>query len=228
MFRAVSLVKKLNDVFFRKENGNTALIFALSSPLLLGVVATGVDFCTVVWKRTELQSASDGAAISAAKQMSVASSTDSIVSATAKNYLANQLTGDDATATNTVAIDHAKASVKVVLTEYWHPFFAQYLNADVTPVMTSSTAVLRGNSKLCILALNPSENQTYRMMNSAKVNAPDCGIYSNSTDKKGMDLQNVSSITAKVICSAGGISASKAQTSVTPQTDCPPIPDPLA
>ena len=228
MFRAVLLVKKMCDIFFEKENGNTALIFALSSPLLLGVVATGVDFGTIVLKRAELQSASDGAAISAAKQMGMANSTDSVITATAANYLANQLTGAEATATNTVVINRTKASVKVALTENWHPFFAHFINADVTPIVTSSTAILQGNSKLCILALNPSENQTYRMMNSAQVSAPDCGIYSNSTDKKGMDLQNFSSITAKAICSSGGISANKAQTNVTPQTDCPPIPDPLA
>ena len=110
------------DIFFEKENGNTALIFALSSPLLLGVVATGVDFGTIVLKRAELQSASDGAAISAAKQMGMANSTDSVITATAANYLANQLTGAEATATNTVVINRTKASVKVALTENWHPF----------------------------------------------------------------------------------------------------------
>ncbi|MEP6828663.1 MAG: TadE/TadG family type IV pilus assembly protein [Aestuariivirga sp.] len=228
MFRAVLLVKRLCNIFFRKENGNTALIFALSLPMLLGVAGTAVDFATVVLKRAELQAASDGAAISAAKQMGVANSTNSVVTAAAANYLANQLTDGEATATNTVAIDRTKASVKVVLTENWHPFFAQFINADITPIMTSSTAVLQGNSKLCILALNPSENHTYRMMNSAQVSAPGCVIYSNSTDKKGMDLQNFSSVTAKVICSSGGVSANKAQTNVTPQTDCPLIPDPLA
>ena len=227
LLQAVSLLNRICKIFLRKENGNTALIFALSTPVLFGVAGTAVDFGTVALKRAELQAASDAAATAAAKQMSMANATDSVVTATAHNYLANQLKGDEANATNIVAIDRTKASVKVELTENWNPFFAHFLSANVTPIVTSSTAVLQGNSKLCILALNASENQAYRMMNASQISAPDCGVYSNSTDPKGMDLQNTSSISAKVICSSGGVAANKSQTSVVPQTDCPPIPDPL-
>ncbi len=65
------------------------------------------------------------------------------------------------------------------------------------------------------------------MMQSAKILADGCSIYSNSIDARGMVLQNSSSVYATQICSAGGVVAGKAQTNVTPLTDCPKVADPL-
>ncbi len=221
---ATSLVKP----FCRNEGGNIAITFAVASPLLFAVAGAAMDFTTYNLKSSTLQAASDAAATAAAKQMGLANATDAVITSTATNYLANQLSGDDATATNQVTVDRTKASVHVTLTENWTPFLAHFLDASITPIVASSTAVLQGNAKLCILALNPAEQQTFRMMNSAHVDGTECGIYSNSTNAKGMVLQNSSSVTAKVICSSGGVSANKSQTNVTPQTDCPVVQDPLA
>ncbi len=205
-----------------------AVILALALPVLLGCIGLGVDFATLNLKRSTLQAAADAAAVAGAKQLSLASSTDAAVAATVQNYLKSELDGDDANATGAAKVDRTNSKVEVQVTENWTPFFAHFVDGSITPVITSATAVLQGETRLCILALNPSESQTYQTSELAHVQAPSCGVYSNSVDPKGMDLQGLSSITAQVICTAGGISANKSQTSVDPQTDCPVMADPLA
>jgi len=210
------------------RRGNIALTFACALPALLGTTGVAIDFATFTMKRATLQSAADEAAVAGAKQLSLASSTDAVISAAVNGFLQNQLTGNDSAATGTSTIDHAKGTVAVQVSENWTPFFAQFINASITPVVARATATLQGESRMCILSLNGAESQAFRMMNNGHVLATGCGVFSNSADAKGMVLQNNSSITAAIICSAGGISANKAQTNVVPQTDCAPVADPLA
>jgi Flp pilus assembly protein TadG len=210
------------------SRGNTALMFACGLPVMLATCGLAIDLGTMTMKRATLQSAADEAAMAGAKQLALASATDTTISAAVTGFLQNQLTGDDAGATNIATIDHTAGTVKVQVSEDWTPFFAHFLSANVTPIVTNATAMLQGESRLCILGLNPTETQAFRMMNSAHVQASGCGIFSNSTDARGMVLQNSSSITAAVICSAGGIGGNRSQTNVTPQTDCNPLADPLA
>ncbi len=204
------------------------MMFAFALPVLLSAAGLAVDFGTFTMKRSNLQSASDEAAMMGAKQLALASSTDSAISSAVTAYLHNQLTGDDANATSTTTVDRKAASVKVVVNEAWTPFFAHFLNADITPVITAATASLQGEGRLCILTLDASDGSTYSMMQTSHVQAPTCSVLSNSTDPQGMVLQNTSTISAAVICSSGGIKANSLQTSTPPQTDCPPTPDPLA
>jgi Flp pilus assembly protein TadG len=222
------ILTRLLRRFGADSRGNTALMFACCLPVLLATCGLAIDLGTMTMKRATLQSAADEAAMAGAKQLALASATDTVISAAVTGFLQNQLTGDDAGATNIATIDHTAGTVKVQVTEDWTPFFAHFLSATVTPIITSATAALQGENRLCILSLNPIESQAFRMMNSAQVHAAGCGVFSNSTDAQGMALQQSSSITAAVICSAGGVAANRAQTSVIPQTDCAPLADPLA
>lgn len=228
-------------------------MFALSLPALAGVGGLAIDFATLNLKRAALQSAADEAAISAAKQLSLASANDTAIQASVTTYLSNQLRGDDAAASGATLITHAGGassgtggmamamaapgapatqsasdSVTVQVTEAWTPFFAHFVSPNVTPIVVAATATLQGNNKLCVLSLNGSDSNAYKMMNNAHVQAPTCGIFSNSVAANGMVLQNTASLTASVICSSGGIVATASQTNVTPETDCPVMPDPLA
>jgi Flp pilus assembly protein TadG len=221
-------VRVLQRMGLADARANTALVFAGALPVLIGTAGLAFDFGTLAMKRSALQAAADQAATAAAKQMALASSTDSNIKSAAASYIVSDLKEEDAQSTVTVTIDHSKSTVNVQLTENWTPFFAHFVAANITPIVVGATAALQGENRLCILSLNGTDNQAFRMMNSSSVQAPSCGVYSNSTDAKGMVLQNSSVITAAVICSAGGVSAAKSQTNVTPQTDCPLVPDPLA
>jgi len=207
---------------------NTTMIFAGALPVLVGATGLAVDFGTLAMKRSALQAAADQAATAGAKKMALASATDASVTSVSTSYLAGDLKAEDAGAANVVTIDHTKNSVTVQLTENWTPFFAHFVAAGVTPIIVNATAALQGGSRLCILTLHPSDPFDFNMLKNAHVQAGGCAIYANSTNTSSLTLGSGSNVTASKICSAGGVVAIGSTSNVPPETDCPPIPDPLA
>jgi Putative Flp pilus-assembly TadE/G-like len=213
----------------RMDNrGGVAVMFACALPVVIAAGGVAIDFATFNMKESTLQAAADEAATAGAKQMALASANDTVINGVVQAYLSSTLPVDDQNAKSTVTVDRKNLSVKVLLSEDWMPTFGYFFGEAMTPVISSATASLQGENKICILSLNKTENQAFRMMNSARIDAASCSINSNSTDPKGMFLQNNSSVIAAQICSSGGVSAAKSQTNVPPQTDCPQVPDPLA
>lgn len=210
------------------SSGTTLVTFALVLPVLLGMVGMGVDFGTLSMKRSTLQAVGDAAALAGAKELSLASATDSSIKASALAYLNAQLTSGNASATGEILVDRSKGNVTVKVTEVWAPFFAHFLSSDITPVVTTSTASLAGETKVCILSLASSGPLGFSMLESAHVLANGCGIYSNSTDKNSIYLGGSSTVKATLLCSSGGIYNKGGSTDATVLTDCPPVSDPLA
>jgi hypothetical protein len=153
---------------------------------------------------------------------------DSSVTAVSTSYLAGDLKAEDAGSVNVVTIDHTKNSVTVQLTENCTPFFSHFVVAGVTSIIVTATAALQGESRLCILALRPSDPLDFNMLKNAHVQAGGCAIYTNSTSTSSLSLANGSHVAASKICSAGDVVALGSTTNVPRETDCPPIPDPLA
>jgi Flp pilus assembly protein TadG len=211
----------------RCQNGGAAVIFALSVPVLLSAIGVAVDFGEFAMKQSALQAAADAAALAGAKEMSVATSKDSVIQASALSYLAEALKGKDDAAKGVVTIDRKKNSVKMSVSEEWTPFFAQFLGASITPVVASATATLAGSSNICVLTLNGSSNKSLYMDKSAKLTANGCSVYSDSKHSIGLTVDQSAALKADLICSAGGV---KQKGTITPAalTDCPVVADPLA
>jgi Flp pilus assembly protein TadG len=70
--------------FARDRSGAVALMFALSLPMLLGGMGLAVDYAMVSRQRAALQSASDSAALRAAREMIIAEPSPTRVQAVAK------------------------------------------------------------------------------------------------------------------------------------------------
>lgn len=217
------------------SNGTTVVTFALILPVLLSIVGVGIDFGTLSMKRSTLQAAGDAAALAGAKELSLASATDSSITQSALAFLKEQLKSEDGTSSGEVKVDRKKGSVTVTVTEVWTPFFAQFISSDVTPVISKSTASLAGETKICVLALKKSGPYGFSMQTDAHLEANGCGIYANSTDKNAIYLGGASTISAAIVCSSGGIFykggsilTSLLNSIVTVLTDCPAVPDPLA
>ena len=108
------------------------------------------------------------------------------------------------------------------------PFFAEFIGADVTPIIARATAKLAGTANICVLALNPADSNTLHMDKEAKVVATGCAVYSNSNHPDGVKIDSNASIDAALICSAGGVKAMTNAIRPSATTDCEVIPDPLA
>ncbi len=209
--------------------GNTAMMFALGLPGLLAAVGVASDFAILEMKRSSLQAAADASALASAKELSIASSTDTTVTNAAKNYVTTELSANDSAAVPTVTVNRSAGSVTVALSESWTPFFAQFISTGVTPVNVQATAKLAGSTNICVLALNASDNKTMHLDTSAKMTANGCGVYSNANHNHAIWLDNNATITAALTCAVGGIKL-KSGGAITPAavTNCPVVADPLA
>ena len=82
---------------------------------------------------------------------------------------------------------------------------------------------------LCLLGLDPRAAGTITLQKNARLTAPGCSVYSDSTSPQGMVSKDDAVMRAGSICSAGGRVKSKdSNYSPQPMTDCPVISDPLA
>jgi Flp pilus assembly protein TadG len=203
-------------------------MFALALPAVLGAVGVAIDFATFTMKQQALQAAADTAALAGAKELGLASSNDSTIVASTQAYLTEALKGKDENAAGTVTIDRKKGNVKVLVSEQWTPFFAQFIGAQITPVVTSATASLAGETKICVLSLATKGPLGLSMLSKAHLEANGCGVYTNSTDANSIYLGDTSTISATILCSAGGIYNKGGSITGSVITDCPPIADPLA
>jgi len=241
--RVISKVRNAARAFLcllAATNGTVAVSMAVGAPVLLGAVGVASDFAVFTMKKSKLQSAADAAALAAARELSVVASGSGSaakasaslsgggpIEAIARTYVATAL--PDATTTTTgVTVDSAKGAVQVTLSDAWHPFFAHFLGADITPIVVDARAELVGESKVCVIALKPTGAGALSMTKNSHLEGQGCSVYSNSTNSQGVSLSSGSSITADLVCSAGGVLDKGAVSSTKVLTDCPPMPDPLA
>jgi Flp pilus assembly protein TadG len=210
-------------------HGSVATMFAIGLPGLLTVVGVASDFAVMEMKRTSLQAVADVSALAAAKELSIASSTDTAIINAANNYVAAEIRENNATAVVTPSVDRKAGSVTVAISEAWTPFFMHFIASGVTPINVSATAILAGTTNVCMLALNTSDNKTMHLDTSAKLTANGCGVYSNANHNHAIWVDNNASIKAELTCAVGGVKL-KAGSAITPAaiTNCPPIADPLA
>ncbi|MFN0193556.1 MAG: pilus assembly protein TadG-related protein [Aestuariivirga sp.] len=219
--------KALLSKFVTTSRGMTAITFAALAPFMLGAFGIASDSATFVMKRNSLQTIADAAALAAAKELAIASNGQAEIEAVAEAAAA-ALGPDSPNAEVTVTVNRQESTVHVAVAETWMPFFAHFIKTGVTPIRTSATAMLAGMANVCVLTLEKNAADGIRMTKSARVTAADCGIYANSTHAQAVRLDDQSSISADMICSAGGVLAKSSAINPAPTTDCPQVPDPLS
>jgi Flp pilus assembly protein TadG len=225
MFRAFTTSLRK---FWLSAQGTTAMAFAMLAPVIIAAFGAASDSATYLLKQSALQSVADAAALAAAKELSVVSISEDEVEAIAKGSASASLGGDLGSMEIDVSVDRKASTVKVDLAENWTPMFVHFLKSGVTPVRASATATLAGAANVCVLTLDKTLENGIFMNKNARVLANDCGIFTNSTHAAALRLENNTSVTADLICSAGGVKADAGSITPAPTSDCPQLPDPLA
>lgn len=209
--------------------GSTAMMFAIALPAVLAATGVAVDFGTYTLKMGQMQAAADASAISGAKELAVAGASDQTINGAVLSFVQQQFIGKTNNVVTNTVIDRKLGTLTVNLEEDWAPAFAQFINADITPIKVTATASLLGAANICVLALNPSATQDLVLKDTSQITANGCGTFSNSTSAQSITLTGSSAISAAIICSSGGVSStSSLSMKPGPTSDCPPIPDPLA
>jgi Flp pilus assembly protein TadG len=204
--------------------GSTVVVFALSVPILVVAAGMAVDYSLASATRTKMQGVADSAATASARELQLARSDATRITAIATNVVNASLQN----VSITVNVDFQAMTVNVVIQKQHAPVTGTLLSNQPIQLTASATAKMSGSMPLCMLALNSSSSETISLQDSAVMNAPGCLVQTNSNNKFAMDSHDSAVLKAGMICSAGGtLKFVSSNFSPAPTTDCPVLPDPL-
>ncbi len=220
--------------FLKDNRGNVALTTAIMAlPLLMGT-GIAIDYSLLSRAESALQEAADSAALASAKELGLSNTNRTTISEISEDYVISNLqqnlnmdgSNHSVGVSTTIAGDNSGLTVN--LEYHWQPFVLHHLGGNVLPLKVTATANLAGTKKICMIGLEEKNNRTIHLTKRASLEARDCGVYANSSDKQAIRVDDNARIVAGVTCSSGGVKGAK-HASFTPQpiTDCPPISDPL-
>jgi hypothetical protein len=214
--------------FRRARGGNVALIAAIALPTLLGTGALALDFARAWSVREGLQAAADAAALAAAAELPLRSTSESTVDAIVSEYVTRNLNPNVQLASTESNILPQRAGVQVELRAQIPSVMGGLINPEGFAPRAMSVARLASGAPLCALALEERQQRAIFLNQRARIIAPDCAVMSNSTSPRGVVALDGTELRATTICSAGGYNGSRGNFYPDPVTDCPAIPDPLA
>lgn len=221
----------LTSGFLGDRRGNIAMMTALLAPLLLTATGAAIDFSRWTIQRTNLKEVADLLATRGAREFLLANASESNITAVINAAIANNV-GDSydlGAFVHQVNVDVNETTVSVTLTQPSKPglILTKFYPYSENVTMTS-TAVARGGSNVCVVALDDDDKGAITAIDNSQLNAPECAIYSNSVDNKGIDVKGIATLTSSFTCSAGGYGGASLSYAPMPLTDCPKYLDPLA
>ena len=205
------------------QSGSTAVLFAVTCAMLLLTVGGAVDYMRLVSMKSDMQSVADGAAIMSARAITVAQTDEASIKAIATNYVQAYADGNisNSTVEVDVDLDRRRVELKMTLqpnTDFQTPFVGKVLN-------TTSTAEVIGQMPLCVLGLDSDSQETLDLNANSLLTGIDCAVYSNSKSPRGISVDAGGTLSAGMVCTAGGGSG---DISPSLTKDCPPLDDPLS
>ena len=210
------------------RRGGIALVVGLSAPVLMMFVGAAVEYAHIALRVTQLQKAADTSVLTAVQQLRLSNTADSVVVSVAQAAFDNAAPADGVSRTVTPTISNNRSTVQVNATEDVKSVMGKILTLPSSQITVVAAAQIMGQTKLCLLTLDPSKGKAMQLEDGSSITATGCGLFSNSTDKKGFSAGKSAQATASVICSAGGVENKGAYLTPTPTTDCPTVSDPLA
>lgn len=224
------------------RSGHFAVGFALLMPLLFGLVGGAVDFVAFERNMKRMQDAADLAALAAAREGSLQGWNEQIASEVALKFASENLgqavsTPEMAKAQSSspsgeyriaTSVDTVTKSVTVSVENDFYPYFYLGYFRPSPQISVSAKASVTGEMNLCVIGLDPSAAGTLSLTSFAKVTAPACAVFSNSTSATGMIAKDDALLAAEYSCSAGGFDGAAKNYTKVPVTDCRPVDDPLA
>ncbi len=208
--------------------GNMALTAALTLPVLGGAGLVAMEVSHMLSRKTQMQEIADGAAIHAARELRLGNATAEVIVAVARNHVEGAAAGRGLSLTFEGIVSADKKSITVNLTSDESLGLASSLGLVAPAVTVSSGAKVMGGAPVCSVILNASDKSSLYLEKSARLEAPQCSVYSNSKHTAAIGSKESATVKAAFICSAGGYEGASASYQPVPETDCPAFPDPLA
>ncbi len=199
-------------------------------PVLLGAGAGGLDFLSFTNHKSELQSAADSAAISAAKEAALKGWNEKTADSIAQAMVRTNLSSDGSKRADYHAqtkVDLANRRVSVTVSQDHYPYFGASMYPS-PQIQVTATASSSGSARTCLIVISESEKNALLMRGDAFLRANGCVAYSNSKKRRGISVNNSARLVSDMTCSAGGYKGTVRNFNIVPITNCPTVADPLA
>lgn len=190
--------------------GSTAVVVALSMPLVIGGAGLGVETSYWYYKDLQLQAAADAAAYAGALEKRAGSKSPAVVMAATKVAAANGF----ASATGTAVLNSPPQSgthktskaVEVVLEENAARFFSSFFIQTPVVLRARAVAAFQDAGSACILALHKSKSKAALFSGSSTSTFKGCSVMANSLANDAVTVQGSGRLETSCIYSVGGAS----------------------
>lgn len=206
-------------------------MFALLVPALLLLAGGTIDFAQVILQRQRLQDAVDAAALAATRELGLADSRRENVTAVVETIVTAAMRANGFMArmpTMKTVVTSDPLEIRVDAQQQLTTYFGGGFGLLPSQIQVAAVARIVGRPNVCLLGLDPSSNGTISLEKNAMVVAQNCAAFSNSTAMNGLKSKDSATLSATLICSAGGRDGGKGNFTPEPLTDCPTFDDPLA
>ena len=196
----------------RNEQGSTAVVMAISLPVIIGVAALMTE--TGYWRleKSRLQDTADMAALAGGYQFIIANDIDKSKIAVFADASDNSFSSDSGTITINIppaSGDYAGVDAVEVLIQQEIPTFMSHLFFDDNIIANVSAVAIVGGqtSTSCVLSLAPT-GTAIDVGGSVDVNLNGCGLHANSTGATAVNAFGSVNISAACASASGGIAFS--------------------
>ena len=223
--------------FLLANEGVSAIAFAITAPILIGMAGLGVEVGTWYVYNRRLQNAADVASIAAAVE--VAYATDG----TQNKSLANSIVpvevarnGISTAKLDTLTVNvppttgsHVgdNGAVEVILSQKYARNFSALFSSDMVTERVRAVATTALDGNFCVLALHKSADNSIWFQGSSYTNLG-CGIASNSNNASSISANGSSQAFVTLARASGGISNSGGLHAGATRTYANPVKDPYA
>lgn len=234
MGRSCAWLWRLTGSWRHDSRGGVLVVFAVCLPVVVAAVSLAVDYNRSVQAQDQMQAAADAAALAAARELSLANSKQSgiasVVEAVAGNFVDAAADGElwAKELTKKTSLDEDALIVRVTLASKVPVALGLLAGQTEWEVTAASEARVLGQPNICVLGLDDSAVGTIALEKKADVLGDGCAVFSNSSHTNGIKSKNSSTLTASLICTAGGKDGGPGNFMPEPLTDCPQFEDPLA
>lgn len=223
--------------FFRDETAATAIIVAVTFPLLVGGMALGTEAGYWYLSQRKLQQTADLAAYSAAVQLRSGYSERIVIQAATEVAFSNGMRTDD----DTIVVrtppssgirSNVKSAAEVEITRHQSRYFSLIYDNNLIEMRARAVAEYINGGDACLLALDPTAAGAITVSGSSEVLFGGCDVATNANDQQAF-LMSGGSVKLSTGCvhSVGGAQTTSGLTLTdceAPRTQAPVTIDPYA
>ncbi|WP_286964707.1 MULTISPECIES: TadE/TadG family type IV pilus assembly protein [Methylobacterium] len=167
------------------RQGGVAVIFALSSTVLIGLAGGGIDYARLSARRSQVQNALDMAVLAGGNTLKAGLGDTSPQRRHRANPARQRTIPPDRLLTVQVTVPADMSSVLATASKDFKFAFGPFIGVRSAYIALQSKANVVGKMRLCMLTLDPAAPATFDLENGAQVTASDCSLYSNSSNPNG-------------------------------------------